>query len=291
MFGIYNGNNYIMPVFNHTDVIGGIIQYNTTQNGYYKGLEDIRILNVIEKINIKNLFGESVKEEMRQCFLYNCNRGIGKYNITVECGEIRVYENAKKISTSNIPIDDYLYLTTTTENTTLFETTNSVEKNWVCFIDKEKNICKFIYQWGCPMIIGEKRQKEFIKTNQINTPPFFKNLRGSSNGLYIPLKGEWLFVCHLVSYEERRFYYHCFVILDENTFKVKRYSTLWTFEKSPIEYCLSIVFSPINERHVDNLNDTNNNIIIGYSVMDSTTKFIEVSMEYIETIMIQNDIV
>ena len=61
---------------------------------------------------------------------------------------------------------------------------NYIEKNWVLFDDNGFEKC--IYQWY-PLTIGtiDNEKKEFIKTNQLNVPPFFKYVRGSSNGIII----------------------------------------------------------------------------------------------------------
>jgi hypothetical protein len=103
-----------------------------------------------------------------------------------------------------------------------------------------------------------------IVTHEIETPHFFKWLRGSTNG--VTINNEIWFLTHLVSYEDRRFYYHCVVVLDSNTMKLKKYSNLFTFEKSPVEYTLGMVL----------LDDA---LLIGYSIMDKETKYIGVSID------------
>ena len=89
-------------------------------------------------------------------------------------------------------------------------------------------------------------------------------MRGSTNG--VTINNEIWFITHLVSYEQKRYYYHMFVVLDIDTFKVKRYSVPFTFEKINIEYTLGFVF----DKKTDNF-------IIGYSTMDRTTNYMEVS--------------
>jgi hypothetical protein len=103
-----------------------------------------------------------------------------------------------------------------------------------------------------------------VVTDEIETPNFFKWLRGSTNGVIIG--DEIWFLTHLVSYEDRRFYYHCMVVLDSKTMKLKKYSNLFTFEKSPVEYTLGMVF----------IDET---LLIGYSIMDRETKYIGVSLD------------
>jgi hypothetical protein len=64
-------------------------------------------------------------------------------------------------------------------------------------------------------------------------------MRGSTNGVVID--DEIWFICHLVSYEDRRYYYHIMVVLDKNSYRLKSYTPLWTFEKQKVEYTLGMV--------------------------------------------------
>ena len=83
------------------------------------------------------------------------------------------------------------------------------------------------------------------------------------------------FICHAVSYEDRRYYYHLVVVLDATTYQLKKYTPLFTFEKEKVEYTLGFVYSP-----------ENNTLLIGYSVMDCRTEFIQVSKTHFDEMMI-----
>jgi hypothetical protein len=97
-------------------------------------------------------------------------------------------------------------------------------------------------------------------------PAVFRHLRGSTPGVRVG--DEIWFLTHMVSYEERRFYYHMLVAIDRATFKVLRYSRLFTFEKEKVEYTLGFVYDKRKEMFT-----------IGYSTMDQSTKFILISKE------------
>jgi hypothetical protein len=84
--------------------------------------------------------------------------------------------------------------------------------------------------------------------------------RGSTNGIRVG--DEIWFLCHAVSYEERRYYYHMFVIIDAATNKVKKYTPYFTFEKEKVEYTLGFSYF-----------ESTNEILIGYSVYDKSTKY------------------
>ena len=215
-----------------------VMNYNKTYDNLYVGLEDVRLL-----------YNNGLLH-------YTANRGINATNICIEYGTIDI-NNPEKISSSLMRIKNQ----------------KKIEKNWVLFNDKDNNI-NMIYKWY-PLTIGDiikgvsDNVSKFIMKSEENTPSFFMELRGSTNG--VTIDNEIWFLCHIVSYDERRYYYHCMVVLDKNTNKLKKYSYLFTFEKKPIEYTLGFVYN-------DNLKE----LIIGYSLMDRETKFIFIGLNELE---------
>jgi hypothetical protein len=134
----------------------------------------------------------------------------------------------------------------------------SVEKNWVMFsYDQDPQPIYMIYQWH-PLTIGKIKGDEFQITHTMQTPHLFQYIRGSTNGIVV--NDELWFLCHIVSYEERRYYYHIMVILNKHTLEVKRTSKMFTFEREKVEYCLGM----------DVVGDS---IRFGYSIMDRETKY------------------
>jgi hypothetical protein len=215
-----------------------ILSYNEQYDDIYVGLEDVRLFSYEEAI------------------YYTANRGLPNGNMVVEHGIIDIY--AKK---------------TVNPRLMKIENQQKIEKNWVLFTTNENSL-KMIYHWF-PLTIGDVKpnkngvSSELVITNAIETPAFFKYLRGSTHGIAIGY--ETWFICHLVSYDERRYYYHCFVVLDSETFQVKKYSSLFTFEKQPVEYTLGMVYiSEFKE------------LVIGYSLLDKETKYMKISMKHVE---------
>jgi hypothetical protein len=158
------------------------------------------------------------------------------------------------------------------------EGSNNVEKNWVLF-NNITNRVKVIYNWF-PLTIGEYLYDEtydnpstFFTTNTIKMPDIFKSVRGSTNGVVIG--NEVWFITHLVNVETTRHYYHMFVVLDIETYTLKRYSIPFTFEKKNIEYTLGFIF-----------NENTDTFIIGYSTMDRTTKYIEIATKTIQELFV-----
>jgi hypothetical protein len=135
---------------------------------------------------------------------------------------------------------------------------------------------KCIYEWY-PLTIGDidiyGKFESFVKYHDV--PSFFKSIRGSTNGVVIG--DEIWFICHLVSYEERRYYYHIMVVLDIHSYRLKSYTPLWTFEKQKVEYTLGMVHK-------------NNQFLIGYSTMDNTTKVTNISKHTFDNMMITHNI-
>jgi glycosyltransferase involved in cell wall biosynthesis len=166
----------------------------------------------------------------------------------------------------------------------------SVEKNWVMFEDANGKK-KIVYGWK-DLVIGDvvpynelptNAQEDsddelepvsgflFSKTDAIKTPHLFKHVRGSTNGQRVG--DEIWFICHVVSYEDRRYYYHLFVTIDASTYAVRRYTPMFTLEGDKVEYTLGFVI----------LNDQ---VLIGYSKMDRTTEYMSVPVKAVEAMFI-----
>ena len=183
--------------------------------------------------------------------IYNANRGLSHNKMCIEHGEINL--NTEEIKSSIIIKDSQ----------------NDIEKNWVLFTDDK---LKCIYNWY-PLIIGDIVDNTFLTTHTIETPHFFKYVRGSTNGVVID--NEIWFISHIVSYEDRRYYYHLFIVLDPTTFSVKRYTKLFTFEKEKVEYTLGFVYYKSTDE-----------FLIGYSTMDKTTKFMNISRSSVDKLFV-----
>ena len=213
-----------------------LLDYDKTNDNIYVGLEDVRLLNTTNNV-----------------IHYCANRGIDNGKIAVEYG---------KINASG-----------TTKPSTLlkYKYQQPVEKNWSIFEDSTNQV-KCIYKWS-PLILGNIVEDQFITTHEIKTPNFFKHMRGSTPGVI--MGDEIWFINHIVSYEDRRYYYHIMVILDRNTYQLKRYSPLWTFQKEKVEYTLGFVYTPKTDL-----------FLIGYSIMDRETKYMMVPKCVFDDMMI-----
>jgi hypothetical protein len=182
--------------------------------------------------------------------IYNANRGIESGNMVVEHGKI----NLDTFSTY-----DEVFLEK--------EGQCAIEKNWVLFPENKK----MVYKWY-PLTIGQiKDGNQFITTHTYPTLPFFKHIRGSCNGLEMDHIGETWFLCHAVSYEDRRYYYHIIVALDSDTGALRRYTRFFTLEREKVEYILGF------EKMA-------NEFLIGYSTYDNTTKYMTVPLKWFESL-------
>ena len=220
------------------------LKYNKSHDSDYEGLEDIRI-----SINDKNEI------------VYNANRGLSYHNIAVETGII----DLARESTMN---DRILNI----------ENQSTVEKNWVLLppsMEDEKQ--KIIYHWYPTIKIGEidPINNTFMTTHDISVPSSFKLLRGSTNG--VKIDDEIWFFCHSVSYEERRYYYHSIVVLDADTYKLKKYTPFFTLEGEKVEYTLGFVYMKENDT-----------LLIGYSIFDNSTKYLSILKSSFENMFISD---
>ena len=78
---------------------------------------------------------------------------------------------------------------------------------------------------------------------------------------------ELWFLCHCVSYEDRRYYYHVMVMLNKKTLEVSRISKMFTFEKEKVEYC-------------SGMDRVGNEVRFSYSIMDRETKVMSIPLSY-----------
>ena len=215
------------------------LKYNKEYDGLYVGLEDVRLM----------LYDNSI--------FYNANRGIDG-SMTVEHGEISLV-NESTISSKWPKRANH----------------HNTEKNWVLLPGGDD--LNVVYHWNPELIIGvfsKNTESTFIETHRNPVPSFFKELRGSTNGVVI--KDEIWLICHTVSYEERRYYYHMIIVLDKDTYRVKRYTSLFTFEGEKVEYTLGFVYF-----------EKTDELLIGYSLYDKCTKYISVGRNNFENMMIQ----
>jgi glycosyltransferase involved in cell wall biosynthesis len=164
---------------------------------------------------------------------YNGNRGVSGDRMVIETGSV-----------VNTLLKKEYHLTTSSNR--------QVEKNWVMVTDTH-----MVYQWH-PLTIIHLTGGKAPLTHP--TPAWFQHVRGSSNA--VAMGDELWFLCHVVSYEKRRYYYHLVIMLDAKTFELRRYTRLFTFEQQPVEYALGFMY----ESSFDEF-------LIGYSVMDRRTEF------------------
>lgn len=133
------------------------------------------------------------------------------------------------------------------------------EKNWVFANDKT-----LIYSWK-PFICMSYNTLDVIKRND-NMPKIFESVRGSTCAA--EYNDELWFICHIVSYEQPRQYYHMFVCLDKEL-NLLRYSAPFKLSDASVEYCLGLIVKE-------------DKVIISYSEWDRTTKVSIYDKKYID---------
>ena len=231
-----NNNQLILENIRNKETI---LKYNLEHDGHYVGLEDIRLFKYNDSL------------------MFNANRGInGK--MFIEHGSID-FENKEYKTNSDI--------------LKIINQTN-IEKNWISFVNNNNQIM-FIYNWFPINICSydNSNGNTFInKIKQINSPKIFSKIRGSTNGITVlnktDNKEELWFICHLVSYEERRFYYHIIVVLDKENYSLKKYSKLFTINGKQVEYILGFDFF-------------DSHFYIGYSILDKSSEIAMISYDKI----------
>jgi glycosyltransferase involved in cell wall biosynthesis len=233
----------------------GELRYETEYDDHYVGIEDLK------------LFYHTGTSQLK----YIGTRPLPRDNgIAIGCGEIHQLGEGRERHFA------------TNGSTVLLSHPNNhrCEKNWVFFEDASGRE-KVIYDWNNQSGIsignisdeGERgtgrtldngtsvSSRAFVETHRINAKNKLpRGVRGSSNGVRVG--NEIWFVCHIVSFENLRNYYHLFVVLDASTYEITRVSDVFKLSESKIEYVLGLVFFATTEK-----------FLISYSTMDRTTEY------------------
>jgi tetratricopeptide (TPR) repeat protein len=224
--------------------------YDTALDGRYVGQEDVRLY-----------WQHNGRNDGRGRILYNTNRGLEgapsvpashtNSHMGVEHGWIKYDTELKAYTCMNSKLLTY-------------SKQRDTEKNW-CLFRGADDTTQCVYGWS-PLVIGTvcPNLGKFTETYRCEDglPRFFKDVRCSTNG--VKIGDEIWFIAHLVSYEDRRYYYHLMIVLDGASYALKRYSRLFRFEKDQkVEYTLGFVWF-----------SESNRFLIGYSLMDRETKYV-----------------
>ena len=279
------------------------------------GGEAIRI-TVQEDSDDESETPEEEEDGNKKCnrVYYNCNRGLDRsgyggenQRIAVECGQIEhLFPLSVKTMNGNFLSGNRggVYAKTVGSGLVWKEGGMSpVEKNWV-FLPGASSGCgshqtgdeiceKMVYNWH-PLVVGDYTNRatgvkdyDYLYRNMSKheTPAIFKYFRGSTNGIRIG-KEIWC-LCHVVSYEDRRYYYHTIVALDAQTYRPLRFTGFFTFEKEKVEYCLGMTEETVVYDFGGELGDIGKTVkekylFFGYSIMDRSTKSCMISKKVIE---------
>jgi hypothetical protein len=212
------------------------LDYNREHDARYVGLEDMRLF------------------EHAGTTYFTANRGLSDDTMRVEYGHID-YENKRVVSALLAKPDGQ----------------TKIEKNWVLYAAADDHL-RVVYKWWPLTTYEIGHANVLINKCEHKTPRFFESVRGSTNGIRVD--SETWFICHVVSYEDRRYYYHILVAIDTETGAVTRWSRLFTFESEKVEYVLGFVKTGETE------------FMLGYSKMDRTTEFKRIDQKELEELFL-----
>lgn len=241
-YKIDENGNYINQKQIVTKNILGIVNKAKVYELKYDTMYDATYVG-LEDIRLKT---DSNSDELR----FTANRGLPDGTMYVEYGYINLDSHTIE---SNLISKQYS------------DIQQKIEKNWVLFGNSQ-----IIYKWG-PLTIMNT-EGTILETYQ--TPHLFKYIRGSTNG--VEVGDETWFICHTVSYEARRYYYHILVALDSKTGKLLRWSKYFKLDgKEHVEYILGLTKCP-----------GTNNFLLSYSVNDSCSKYRKISQTELENLFV-----
>jgi tetratricopeptide (TPR) repeat protein len=248
----FNVAEEIWKYRNHSE-----LSYDKSYDDYYVGIEDLKLFYSTSTSQLKYIGTRPLPRN---------------HGIAIGSGNIKKEGSGRTVKYDTI------------DAAVLFHANNNkCEKNWVYFEDaagKEK----VIYDWNnfSGISIGELSQevtertidaglvapsRTFVETHRIdarNKLP--RGVRGSTNGVRIG--NEIWFICHIVSFENIRNYYHLFVVLDAATYEITRVSDVFKLSESKIEYVLGLAYLKSTDK-----------LLIGYSTMDRTSDYIMIEKE------------
>ena len=218
------------------DTMSFVLDYNKENDARYVGLEDMRLF------------------EHQGITHFTANRGLADGTMRVEYGHID-YAGRRVVSSLLTKPDGQA----------------NIEKNWVLYADNNNQI-RVVYNWWPLTTYEIGHANVLINKHQTQVPRFFESVRGSTNGVRVG--AETWFICHMVSYEDRRYYYHILVAINTETGDITRWSRLFTFEREKVEYVLGF------------LKTDDTQFLLGYSKMDRTSEFKSVEQKELELLFI-----
>jgi len=247
-----HSEGYLLNVRYVNYTIGSGGGYNFTHNdGKITTLQHVHWLNRNFEIYKSHWIDAVQNESLRY-------QGVEDVKVFSHCGELLFLGTVENPENGNVSVGHGSYdLGASMLRSTPFVSPlqNRCEKNW-CYFHTHKGDLRVVYSWS-PLRIGEVQGGNLVitSTNE-SVPPFFRDVRGSSNGCLVD--DEVWFLCHLVEYSTPRHYYHVIVILDARTLLYKSHSILFKFHSDCIEYALGFLVEPTR-------------LVFSYSRMDRTS--------------------
>ena len=217
--------------------------YMMCENGVFKREHYVRTKNALIKFN-KKFEQESniimMKEEVNDSLRKDTNiLGFEDVRLYVDDNKLKCIGTSREYNNINdtnaMVILDYDNENNEMKNINIIvppmPDVKECQKNWIPVDDK------IIYKWH-PLQIGVIKNSKLFLIKSLDTPKFFRHLRGSSN-VFKYNKQNWV-ITHGVKFSTPRKYYHVLVILDEN-YKLVKYTIPFYFNKFAIEYCLGLI--------------------------------------------------
>jgi hypothetical protein len=254
----------------NNDIIANVryVNYRIMKDGSYL-MSKNKILYREEKVRTRNGYiklNNKFEQESNLIIMEeNISFDIRKDTHILGLEDIRLYEEDNKIkciatsrecslnNTNSVVIGDYNIDNYTINNINIIESPfpEECEKNWIPIGNK------IIYKWH-PLQIGYIKNQKLIIDTVLQTPAFFKHLRGSSN--VVKYKDEYWVVVHGVKYCTPRKYYHMIVILDKD-YNFNRYTVPFYYDTYSIEYCLGLLIDEGYIYMTASRNDSNPTIV------------------------------
>lgn len=210
------------------------------ENGNYLTKNNVPVQTQNAYVNLERI--ENVmcmKEDSVGYFKYQSNvQGLEDVRVSSSSTFLATSVNEYVKDTVTLLHGTYNMKDGTYDNVKLMKSPNNrkCEKNWLFLPNSE---C-VIYDWY-PFQVGKLQDDTLQIIKSYDTPPFFSRLRGSASP--VKFNDNLVTLVHFIEMDPNtraRIYYHCFVMLEKDTYRPIQISLPFVFESISVEYCICI---------------------------------------------------
>jgi hypothetical protein len=168
------------------------------------------------------------------------------------------------------------------------------EKNWIPIVRKNKILMGdgtmidqeeelFIYKWS-PLEIGRIENGILVIVHSYPmSMPLFSKIRGST--IFHVVDEGLIGIVHYSEEHSPRHYYHMLVLLDKDSFMLKRYSEPFCFQKLGVEFCIGMMIGDVANAESSGMTVREDSYVFWISRHDRDPAMVTISKDEIKWIL------